>query len=210
MQATCSMKEWFNLARRAICAGLLIGCAGFAYTMAGGIIGAFLFCFGLFGVLYGSWALYTGYAGSFAWREGKDWGRLFFILAGNWVGVTALALIASTASDANIVKYNEIVSKIIADRTTTEWWRLLIRAIGTGFIMEIAVRYGRESKWMTVVLGVPVFIVCGLPHCVADIYYYGIDWLTAGGSYVSYLVPWASAIVGNLIGCNIPRLLTVK
>ena len=204
------MKEWFNLARRAICAGILIGFAGFAYTMVGGVVGAFLFCFGLFGVLYGKWALYTGYAGSYAWREKKDWGRLFFILAGNWVGVTAVALIASTASDANILKMNEVVAKIIADRTTTEWWRLFVRAIGTGFIMEIAVRYGRESKWMTVLLGVPVFIVCGLPHCVADIYYYGVDWLTADGSYVSYLVPWASAIAGNLVGCNIPRLLTVK
>lgn len=204
------MKEWFNLARRSICAGILIGFAGFAYTMVGGIVGAFLFCFGLFGVLYGSWALYTGYAGSYAWRDTKDWGRLFFILAGNWVGVTAIALLASIANADSVAKYSEVVSKIIADRTTTEWWILFVRAIGTGFIMEMAVRYGRQSKWMTVVLGVPVFIVCGLPHCVADIYYYGIDWFTADGSYLNYLAPWSAAIAGNLVGCNIPRLLTVK
>ena len=121
-----------------------------------------------------------------------------------------MALIASTASDANIAKYNEIVSNIIADRTSTEWWVLFVRAIATGFIMEIAVRYGRKAKYMTVLLGVPVFIVCGLPHCVADIYYYGVDWLTAGGSAMSYLAPWLAAIAGNLVGCNIPRLLTVK
>ena len=204
------MTEWFNLARRSICAGLLIGFAGFAYTMVGGIVGAFLFCFGLFGVLYGKWGLYTGYAGSFAWREAKDWERLFFILTGNWIGVTAIALLASLANDASAVKYGEVVEKIIADRTTTEWWILLVRAIGTGFIMEIAVRYGREAKYMTVLLGVPVFIVCGLPHCVADIYYYGVDWIAGNGSYVNFLAPWAAAIVGNLIGCNVPRLLTVK
>ena len=204
------MKEWFDLARRSICAGILIGFAGFAYTMVGGIEGAFLFCFGLFGVLYGKWGLYTGYAGSFAWRDKEDWGRLFFILAGNWVGVTAVAALASLASDAGVEKYSEVVKKIIEDRTTTEWWILLVRAIGTGFIMEIAVRYGRQSKWMTVVLGVPVFIVCGLPHCVADIYYYGVSWIRLDGSYITYLIPWAAAIVGNLIGCNIPRLLTVK
>ena len=202
--------EWFNLARRSLCAGLLIGCAGFAYSMTGGVVGAFLFCFGLFGVLYGKWALYTGYAGSYAWREAKDWGRLFYILAGNLVGVLAIAGVLAVSSDAVIEKANEVVSKIIADRTSSEWWQLVIRGIGTGFIMEIAVRYGRQSKWMTVVLGVPVFIVCGLPHCVADIYYYGVDWLTAEGSYASYLVPWAMAIAGNLVGCNIPRLLTVK
>lgn len=204
------MREWFNLAKSSICSGILIGFAGFAYTMVGGIVGAFLFCFGLFGVLYGKWALYTGYAGSFAWREAKDWGRLFFILAGNWVGVTLVASLASIASESGVEKYTEIVSKIIADRTTTEWWILVARAIGTGFIMEIAVRYGREAKYMTVLLGVPVFIVCGLPHCVADIYYYGVDWLALGGSPATYLTPWICAIVGNLIGCNIPRLLTVK
>lgn len=204
------MKEWLNLARRAICAGLLIGFGGYVYTMVGGVVGAFLFSFGLFGVLYGGWALYTGYAGSFAWREAKDWVRLFFILAGNWFGAMAVALIASAASDVCIEKYGEVVAKIIADRTSTAWWLLLVRSIGTGFIMEIAVRYGRENKWMTVLLGVPVFIICGLPHCVADIYYYGIDWITADGSYLNYLAPWSAAIVGNLVGCNIPRLLTVN
>lgn len=204
------MREWINLAKRSVCAGLLIGCAGFAYSMTGGVVGSFLFCFGLFGVLYGKWALYTGYAGSYAWRDAKDWARLFYILLGNLVGVVALAGILAVSSDATIAKANEVVAKIIADRTTSDWWRLIVRAIGTGFIMEMAVRYGLEKQYMTVLLGVPVFIFCGLPHCVADIFYYGVDWLTQGGSLATYLLPWLCAIVGNLIGCNIPRMLTVE
>ena len=178
--------------------------------MVGGVVGAFLFCFGLFGVLYGKWSLYTGYAGSYAWREAKDWARLFYILAGNWVGVMAMTLLVASSSDAVIAQANEVISKIVADRVSSAWWQILVRAIGTGFIMEIAVRYGRENKWMTVLFGVPVFIVCGLPHCVADIFYYGVNWLTANGSATAYLLPWVFAILGNLIGCNIPRLLTVK
>ncbi|MBR2326452.1 MAG: formate/nitrite transporter family protein [Alistipes sp.] len=198
------------LTKRSIAAGMLIGCGGFVYSMVGGVAGAVLFAFGLFGVLYGKWALYTGYAGSFAWREAKDWGRLFYILAGNWVGVMAVALIASASSDAVVEQFNGVVSKIIADRHNSELWSIFVRAIGTGFIMEIAVRYGRENKWATVALGVPTFILCGLPHCVADIFYYGVDWLTADGSAVTYILPWLSAVAGNLVGCNIPRLLTVK
>lgn len=198
------------LTKRSIAAGMLIGCGGFVYSMVGGVAGAVLFAFGLFGVLYGKWALYTGYAGSFAWREAKDWGRLFYILVGNWVGVMAVALIASASSDAVVEQFNGVVSKIIADRHNSELWSIFVRAIGTGFIMEIAVRYGRENKWATVALGVPTFILCGLPHCVADIFYYGVDWLTADGSAVTYILPWLSAVAGNLVGCNIPRLLTVK
>lgn len=204
------MREWINLAKRSVCAGLLIGCAGFAYSMTGGVVGSFLFCFGLFGVLYGKWALYTGYAGSYAWRDAKDWARLFYILLGNLVGVVALAGILAVSSDATIAKANEVVAKIITDRTTSDWWRLIVRGIGTGFIMEMAVRYGLKKQYMTVLLGVPVFIFCGLPHCVADIFYYGVDWLTQGGSLATYLLPWLCAIVGNLIGCNIPRMLTVE
>ena len=204
------MKEWFNIARRSICAGMLIGCGGFVYAMVGGVAGAVLFAFGLFGVLYGKWALYTGYAGSFTWREAKDWGRLFYILAGNWVGVMFIALIASISGDATIAKLSASISGIVADRMGSEWWQIAIRAIGTGFIMEIAVRYGHENKWMTVLLGVPTFILCGLPHCVADIFYYGIDWMIADGSAANYILPWIMAVAGNFIGCNIPRLLTVK
>lgn len=188
----------------------MIGCGAFAYTMTGGVVGAFLFAFGLFGVLYGNWALYTGYAGSFAWRDRKDWGRLFYILAGNWAGVMAMTLLVAVSSEATIAQANDVVSTIVADRISSEWWSVLIRAIGTGFIMEIAVRYGREKQWMTVLLGVPVFIFCGLPHCVADIFYYGVDLITAEGNATAYIIPWISAIAGNLIGCNIPRIVTVK
>ncbi len=204
------MAELINLTKRSLCAGLMIGCGAFAYTMTGGVVGAFLFAFGLFGVLYGNWALYTGYAGSFAWRDCKDWGRLFYILAGNWAGVMAMTLLVAVSSEATITQANDVVSKIVADRTSSEWWSVLIRAIGTGFIMEIAVRYGREKQWMTVLLGVPVFIFCGLPHCVADIFYYGVDLITAEGNTTVYIIPWISAIAGNLIGCNIPRIFTVK
>lgn len=204
------MAELINLTKRSLCAGLMIGCGAFAYTMTGGVVGAFLFAFGLFGVLYGNWALYTGYAGSYAWRDRKDWGRLFYILAGNWAGVIAMTLLVAVSSEATIAQANDVVSKIVADRTSSEWWSVLIRAIGTGFIMEIAVRYGREKQWMTVLLGVPVFIFCGLPHCVADIFYYGVDFVTAEGNATAYIIPWISAIAGNLIGCNIPRILTVK
>ena len=199
-----------NLTKRSIAAGMLIGCGGFVYSMVGGVAGAVLFAFGLFGVLYGKWALYTGYAGSFAWREAKDWGRLFYILAGNWVGVMVVALIASVSSEAVAEKFMGVIAGIVADRESSPWWQIFVRAIGTGFIMEIAVRYGRENKWATVALGVPTFILCGLPHCVADIFYYGVDWLVADGSAVGYIVPWLAAVGGNLLGCNIPRLLTVK
>lgn len=57
-----------------------------------------------------------------------------------------------------------------------------------------------------------MLIGCGgfVYSMVADIFYYGVDWLVADGSAVGYIVPWLAAVGGNLVGCNIPRLLTIK
>ena len=52
--------------------------------------------------------------------------------------------------------------------------------------------------------GVPVFIMCGLPHCVADAFYYAAA-LLFGKFEVLMLWAWLWAIVGNYIGCNLPR-----
>ena len=52
--------------------------------------------------------------------------------------------------------------------------------------------------------GVPVFILCGLPHCVADAFYYALA-LFCGKAEWGLLTAWLWAIAGNYIGCNLPR-----
>ena len=41
-------------------------------------------------------------------------------------------------------------------------------AIGCGFIVTTSVQFARQEKWLPLLLGIPLFILCGVPHCIAD------------------------------------------
>ena len=71
-------------------------------------------------------------------------------------------------------------------------------------IMTLAVYGARKGNYLPLLFGVPVFIMCGLPHCVADAYYYGVA-LVVGRFDVMMLWAWLWAIIGNYVGCNLPR-----
>ena len=68
-----------NLFRSAVFAGIAIGVAGFCYLAIGGIVGAFVFSFGLLTVLGYKLKLFTGTAG---FIEPKEMPTLFLILVG--------------------------------------------------------------------------------------------------------------------------------
>jgi formate/nitrite transporter FocA (FNT family) len=79
-----------------------------------------------------------------------------------------------------------------------------ILAIGCGFIMTTAVQFARQNQFLPLIFGVPLFIVCGFPHCVADAFYYALTALQ--GNWEWWILPACGwAILGNYIGCNLPR-----
>ncbi len=191
------MKELTHLA---LFAGMLIGIGGLTYLNVGGLAGAILFSFGLISVVLCKAQLYTGKAGFMAPRE---WARLLYILLGNAVGCLATATLTLYATKAQLF---EGLDAILAARHTAPWHGILLMAIGTGLIMTLAVYGTMRKNYLPLLFGVPVFILCGLPHCVADAFYYAIA-LLQGDAAWWMLGAWAWAIVGNYIGCNLPRIL---
>lgn len=123
------------------------------------------------------------------------------MLVGNALGCLAAAYITTyVATDA--VSAN--LDKIIEARLTASWHGLTVTSIGTGMIMTLSVYGARKGHYLPLLFGVPVFIMCGLPHCVADAYCYSVA-LLVGKAEVAMLGAWFWAIVGNYIGCNLPR-----
>lgn len=179
-------------------AGLLIGIAGLVYLRVGGLAGAVLFAFGLLSVVMCGAQLYTGKAGYLPYKE--SW-RLVPMLLGNAVGCLAGAYIATyVANDAVMAN----LGVILEARLTASWDGLLVTSVGTGLIMTLAVYGARKGHYLPLLFGVPVFIMCGLPHCVADAFYYGVALLVGRFEWMM-LWAWLWAIVGNYIGCNLPR-----
>ena len=189
------MKQFLSMS---VFAGLLIGFGGLVYLRVGGVVGAVLFAFGLLSVVMCGAQLYTGKAGYLPY---KDFPRLVLMLAGNAVGCVVAAVVARYATSEALLSN---LDTILAARSSASWPGLLITSAGTGMIMTLAVYGARRGHYLPLLFGVPVFILCGLPHCVADAFYYAAAAMY-GKFECGLLWAWLWAIAGNYIGCNLPR-----
>ena len=181
-----------------IFAGLLIGTGGLVYLRVGGIAGAVLFAFGLLSVVMCGAQLFTGKSG---FLPPKQIPRLLLMLAGNALGCLVAAIISVYCLNQSV---QTNLSSILASRQAASWIGLLVTSAGTGMIMTLAVYGARKQHYLPLLFGVPVFILCGLPHCVADAFYYAVAILM--GKFEWWILwAWLWAIIGNYIGCNLPR-----
>ncbi len=178
-------------------AGVLIGIAGTVYLNVGGVVGAAMFAFGLMSVVCWKLDLFTGKSGF--WSGRMIW-RLIPVLLLNIAGV---AMVALTTMKPEIT---DMAVGITAKRFATPVWKLFLLSACCGFIMTTAVKFGREGNWWPLLFGVPTFILCGFPHCVADIFYWTVA-MVQGESLWAILPVYLVTVAGNYAGCNIPRLI---
>lgn len=199
------MEYTFNMVvRSSFMSGVCVGIAGFGYLAERSIIGAILFCFGLLTVVHYGLKLYTGTAGFI--RKG-NLGGLFLILAGNILGCFAVSLLARCSA----MPLQEAALDILQSRLAMGPLRGGVLAIGCGFIMTTVVTFSRQGKNLPLFFGVPLFIMCGFPHCVADAFYYltvPFDFLCS--HIFEILLFYASIVIGNFLGCNIYRIIMPK
>lgn len=187
--------------RSSVLAGICIGIAGFGYLASKDIIGAVLFAFGLLTVVHYALKLYTGTAGFIVKGELV---QLFFILFGNLIGCLMVALMVRCSP----MPLQETAQAILEGRLNMGPLRGGILAIGCGFIMTTAVTFARKGQNLPLLFGVPLFITCGFPHCVADAFYYmcvPVDYLMSHALEV--LTFYVSIVAGNFVGCNLYRLI---
>lgn len=191
--------SFFQTLRSAFLAGVCIGIAGFGYLAEKSIVGAVLFAFGLLTVVHYGLKLYTGTAGFI--RKGEV-GSLLLILLGNIVGCLAVALIARCSP----MPLQETAQGVLEGRLAIGPLRGGVLAIGCGFIMTTSVTFARQEKNLPLLFGVPLFIMCGFPHCVADVFYYlcvPLDYWAA--HFGEILLFYLAIVLGNFIGCNLYR-----
>lgn len=197
-----------NLLRSSIFAGIAIGTAGFGFLASGvqsvaygSLVGAVLFSFGLLTVVGYKLKLYTGTAG---FIKRKEAGELFLILAGNIVGCLCMALLTRMSP----MDIQGAAQKIMELRLGTGALKCGLLAIGCGFIMTTAVQFARQSQYLPLLFGVPLFIVCGFPHCVADAFYFlCVPVAFVKAHFLQVLCVYVCIVLGNLVGCNLYRIV---
>lgn len=176
-------------------AGILIGLGAYGFLALGGLPGAVIFAFGLVGVVLSGALLYTGKAGVMTDIGALTWIWLFNVLACILIGLLAASLGGEPVERARTV---------VAGRLAQGPWRGFLRAVGCGLIIDISVWLYRKSKSLVPVLfGVPLFIVCGFYHSIADVVYLVAAWQWDPAILWYYPI----IVLGNYAGCNVRRLV---
>ena len=195
------MEKTSTVIKSSILAGICIGIAGFGFLALGGIAGAVLFAFGLITVVCYKLKLYTGTAGFIVKGEV---GKLLIILIGNIVGCLLVSLLARLSP----MDLQGAAQKILSGRLAIGPVRAGLLAIGCGFLMTTAVTFARRNQWLPLLFAVPMFILCGFPHCIADAFYYlTVPFQFIKENFWSVLLLYVCLVIGNFIGCNLYRLI---
>ncbi|MCM1337900.1 MAG: formate/nitrite transporter family protein [Candidatus Amulumruptor caecigallinarius] len=188
---------------RGVLAGVCIGIAATIYLKLGGVVGAVLFAFGLIAVVSLQLNLFTGKA-QFVWgKQGESYGWLGLMLLCNIVGCALV--MAAVNTDALQQTAESIISTRLAQGTV----KCGFLSIGCGLIMSTAVQgVAKNNNWWPLLFGVPAFIICGFPHCVADAFY--LTCCSAGfliSNSVALATFYVAIVIGNYFGCNLYRLI---
>lgn len=179
---------------KSILAGIIISVSGFIYLNIDGYLGAFLFSIGLLTILYFKLELFTGKAGLFVDRK-IHFLDLLTIWCGNYIGAFLGGVFF--AGSGKVIAQTSAAA-IIDTRIGNLWYENVILGILCGVLMYIAVSHYETKPWVTVMC-VMAFILSGMNHSIADMFYYNFsDNATWQGMFTILCTT-----TGNFIGCNL-------
>ena len=198
----------FRLIRSSILAGMAIGCGGYGFLASGiqseaygQLFGAILFSFGLITVVAYKLALYTGTAG---FIRKNEVGNLFVILGGNIIGCIVMGVLSRLSP----LDMQDAAQNVLSLRLERGPLRCGLLGIPCGFMMTTAVTFARKQHYIPLLLAVPLFIVCGFTHCIADAFYYScVPFEFIKDHALQTLFVYISIVLGNLVGCNLYRIV---
>ena len=180
---------------RAILAGIAIGLGGCIFmgmvTSEYKWVGAILFSIGLFTVFTFRLDLYTGKVGYAVENKPSYLVDLVVIILGNFVGALIIG---------QMIPMPEATEVLIVDAKLggdIDWWRVFCKGVFCGMLMFIAADYYKtQKKYLATFVCVPVFILAGFEHSIADMFYF----CSAGCFSVGSLIFILTVLVGNAIG----------
>ena len=153
-----------------ITAGLLIGIGGTVFLACENkVVGAVAFTIGLLSICYYGLSLYTGKIGyMFAKHDGEAWAVLLLGLLGNLIGALVTGLLIREALPA----IGEKAAALGTAKLEQTALQTLVRACFCGILVYVAVNLFRDKKTVLgILIGIPVFILSGFEHSVADMFY---------------------------------------
>ena len=180
-----------------ISAGILISIGGSVFLACyadNKYIGAIMFSVALLFICLKGYSLFTGKIGYLVDNHTKnDIAVTFLGLLGNAIATCLLGMAIRYA----LPNLGKVASVICNAKLTQEFLQTLVRSIFCGILMYLAVSVYREGKGIAgIFFAVPVFILSGFEHSIANMFYFGASGIFSLKAF-GYI--WL-VILGNSIG----------
>lgn len=183
-----------NVIFNSLAAGFLISIGGSVFLgCEDKAVGAVLFTVALLTICKMKLYLFTGKIGFIAESFKKeDSLHLITGLLGNYVAATLFGLMIKYAIPTSSEKALAICEK----KLTQAPLQTFILGIFCGALMYIAIKIYKDNSLVGILFGVPVFILAGFEHSIADMFYFAAGGLFSA-KYVLFLV---LVVLGNTVG----------
>lgn len=176
-------------------AGIMIAIGGSVFlSCENRYIGAILFSVALLCICLKGYSLFTGKVGYLPENHSKEAVKILLCgLLGNIVSTILLGFAVSFANPA----LQEVAAGICEAKLSQEALQTFVRAFFCGVLMYMAVSTYREKGTLAgIFFCVPVFILSGFEHSIANMFYFGASGIINMDSII-YL---AVVIAGNSVG----------
>ena len=201
------MKACLKTIVSGVLAGISISIGGTVFLLCDSkIVGALFFTVGLFSVCVFGFSLFTGKV-CYVFDNDKKYAlALPLIWLGNLLGslLTGFLLLQTRLGPA-LAEKAAAVCRVKLDQTV---FSAFLLAVFCDMLIYIAVE-GYKSipqdvgKFLAILFGVTVFVICGLEHCVANMYYFTVGGAWSGRAILLMLVMTAGNALG---GVTLPLL----
>lgn len=199
-----------NNIKLSILSGLMIAVGGTIYLscIAKGWtpFGAVLFAAGLYTICVYGFNLYTGKVGYIAchFKDVNYIGLVILILVFNLITTYLLGIVCAYAFPAIV----EPARKIYEAKLAAPLLRLLITGIFCGLLMFLAVDTWKKGSPFGCFIYIPVFIISGFDHSIANSFYNGVANGFADAFTMQNALVVITVVIGNAIGGMLVPMMT--
>ena len=183
-------------------AGIMISIGGAVFLACDNkYVGAGLFTVALLTICIKGYSLYTGKIGFIPEKHDKEaFSVLLLGLLGNVLATTLCGYLVRFGLPA----LGDTAAAICQNKLGQSFVQTLIRGFFCGVLMYVAVSVYRDKKSIVGILfGIPVFILAGFEHSIADMFYFAASGIV---SLPAFGFIW-TVILGNTLGAMVLPVL---
>lgn len=185
-----------------VLAGVCIGIGGVVFLSCDNkVVGAALFCLGLFAICTFGLNLFTGKVGYVFENPPSYLGFLLSVWVGNLVGT---GLVGYAVRVTRIAGIAEKAAALCQTKLDDSLLSIFILSVFCNILMFIAVDGFKSNphqlgKYIGIFMGVMVFILCGFEHCVANMFYFSVANVWSGKTFLYLIVMTLGNSCGGVI-----------